>query len=92
MSITIDIAPEKEEKLKTRAKRNGKSDVAEYVKELIERDLMPPPSSLSDAERAVDDRRLEGCIVSLGSPTGIDNDGIDADLAREYAATHDDKK
>lgn len=27
--------------------------------------------------------------VSLGRPTGADNDSIDADLAREYASTHE---
>ena len=30
--------------------------------------------------------------VDLGYPTGIDNEQIDADLAREYAATHEDKR
>jgi hypothetical protein len=28
--------------------------------------------------------------VDLGHPIGIDNDGIDADLAREYANLHED--
>ena len=27
--------------------------------------------------------------VNLGAPTGADNDGIDADLAREYAQMHE---
>jgi len=44
MSITIDIAPEKEEKLKTRAKRNGQADVAEYIQKLIDKDLELSPS------------------------------------------------
>lgn len=29
--------------------------------------------------------------VSLGHPTGADNEGIDADLAREYASRHEDE-
>lgn len=29
--------------------------------------------------------------VSLGQPTGADNEQIDADLAREYASTHEDE-
>jgi hypothetical protein len=29
--------------------------------------------------------------VSLGYPTGIDNEKIDADLAHEYANTHEDE-
>jgi hypothetical protein len=27
--------------------------------------------------------------IDLGQPTGADNESIDADLAREYAAKHD---
>ena len=34
-------------------------------------------------------RELFGA-VDLGYPTGADNDSIDADLAREYAATHEE--
>ena len=29
--------------------------------------------------------------VDLGYPTGADNESIDADLAREYGATHEDE-
>jgi hypothetical protein len=29
--------------------------------------------------------------VSLGYPTGIDNEKIDADLAHEYGSTHEDE-
>ncbi|MBA3694636.1 MAG: hypothetical protein H0X15_06970 [Acidobacteria bacterium] len=28
--------------------------------------------------------------VSLGNPTGSDNESIDADLAREYGSTHEE--
>ncbi len=28
-------------------------------------------------------------MASLGYPTGVDNEQIDADLAREYACTHE---
>lgn len=44
MTITIDIAPEKEKKLAERAKNSGQSDVAEYVQKLIDRDLELSPS------------------------------------------------
>ncbi len=44
MTITIDIAPEKEKKLVERAKSSGQSDVAEYVQNLIDRDLELSPS------------------------------------------------
>ncbi len=41
MTITIDIAPETEEKLQERARKSG-ADVAEYVKGLIDKDLTTP--------------------------------------------------
>ncbi|MEJ7708587.1 MAG: hypothetical protein WKF84_01715 [Pyrinomonadaceae bacterium] len=44
MTITIDIAPEKEKKLEERAKSSGQSDVAEYVQKLIDKDLELSPS------------------------------------------------
>ena len=34
-------------------------------------------------------RELFGSL-DLGQPVGIDNEGIDADLAREYSDTHED--
>ncbi|MEK6407673.1 MAG: hypothetical protein AABN34_11975 [Acidobacteriota bacterium] len=30
--------------------------------------------------------------VDLGYPTGADNDAIDADLARDYASTHEETR
>lgn len=30
--------------------------------------------------------------VALGYPTGTDNESIDADLAREYASTHEEPR
>ena len=35
-------------------------------------------------------RNLFG-TVSLGHPTGIDNESIDTDLAKEYGSSHEDK-
>ncbi|HZO86737.1 MAG TPA: hypothetical protein VFB38_00255 [Chthonomonadaceae bacterium] len=40
----------------------------------------------SDEGIAAADAALEKTIVSLGYPTGTDNEGIDADLARAYGA------
>ena len=39
-------------------------------------------------ERRASHARLRQFTVSLGRATGIDNEGIDADLAREYGADH----
>jgi hypothetical protein len=45
----------------------------------------------SDAEKQAARERCERHFgeVNLGYPTGADNEGIDADLAREYSSTHE---
>ncbi|MBA3441844.1 MAG: hypothetical protein H0T92_18450 [Pyrinomonadaceae bacterium] len=45
---------------------------------------------VSDEERRADDARLEQHTVSLGYATGIDNESIESDLAREYGDDHRD--
>ena len=45
------------------------------------------PTTLRGSRGAV--RELFGS-VDLGYPTGTDNESIDADLAREYASTHEE--
>jgi hypothetical protein len=49
-----------------------------------------PGSARSRAELAAANARLRRHIVSLPCPPDLDNESIDADLAREYAATHAD--
>lgn len=46
----------------------------------------------TDAEQQAAQERFERHFgaVDLGYPTGADNEQIDADLAREYATTHED--
>ena len=46
----------------------------------------------TEAERRAARERFELHFgaVDLGYPTGVDNEQIDADLAGEYAATHED--
>lgn len=46
----------------------------------------------SEAELAAARARFERHfgVVDLGYPTGVDNEHIDADLAREYADTHEE--
>ena len=45
----------------------------------------------TEAEKEAARRRFESHFgeLSCGYPTGADNDSIDADLAQEYAATHE---
>jgi hypothetical protein len=50
-----------------------------------EREQMSPDDARQAEERFA--RHIGS--VGLGYPTGADNESIDADLAREYAATHE---
>ncbi len=49
---------------------------------------------LSDEEIRLAEERFARWIgaVNSGNPQSADNEQIDADLAREYGATHDDEK
>ena len=51
-----------------------------------------PPMALSEQERAEAMARLmqHAGAVNLGHPTGMDNESIDADLAREYSSAHEE--
>jgi predicted DNA-binding antitoxin AbrB/MazE fold protein len=59
-------------------------------------DLKPNTRVRVTIESPADHQRSRGTLrelfgsVDLGSPTGVDNDGIDADLAREYSNTHEE--
>lgn len=46
----------------------------------------------SGAQRSRDTLRELFGSVDLGYPTGADNESIDADLAREYASTHEETR
>lgn len=46
-----------------------------------------PPSKAAAEARERFERHIGA--IDLGQPTGADNESIDADLAREYAAKHD---
>jgi hypothetical protein len=50
--------------------------------------LPKSPSAPSAEERRAAHARLRGLTVSLGHATGIENEGIDADLEREYGDDH----
>ncbi len=58
---------------------------------LIINDISNKPETNGETKSAGSIRELFGS-VSLGHPTGSDNETIDADLAREYASTHEDEE
>jgi len=59
MPLTIELAPETEERLAAQAQARGMS-LPEYAKLFLEQQLIPPPSNLSPAERAALWRKSAG--------------------------------
>ena len=57
---------------------------------LIINDISNQPETNGEAKSAGGIRELFGS-VSLGHPSGSDNEQIDADLAREYGSLHEDE-
>ncbi len=57
---------------------------------LIINDISNKSESNGEAKSVGGIREMFGS-VSLGHPTGSDNESIDADLAREYGSTHEDE-
>ena len=93
MSLTIDTTPEIESRLQVDAAQHG-MNTAEYTLNLLQRFYSPLQKPLiTDAERTADWQRLLSFAGSVdsGDPHSADNDRIDADLAGEYANTHEDR-
>ena len=88
----LEVKEEIAERIAAGARRKGVS-VDDYLRDILDGVEAPGPSvALADDERRAANMRLRQHIVSLGYPTGIDNEQIDADLAREYSRTHDDER
>lgn len=85
MSQKLELPDELYSALVKAAKNTGITP-ADWIAEKL------PKSSLvvSAEERQRANLRLRQHIVSLGHATGADNEGIDADLAREYGDDHRD--
>lgn len=98
MSLTIDTTPEIEAQLREEAMRNG-MDVNQYMLMLVQKTLTSgarprrKPEDLTPEERAAARARLKRHFGRghSGDRNAADNDRIDADLAHEYANTHEDK-
>lgn len=86
-NITITLPDEVYQPLIAAAERQGRTPeelVAEHLAGLV---ASRPPAAPGENDKA-DITRFFGA-ASLGHATGTDNDRIDADLAREYGATHE---
>src|SRR5438876_10671602 len=72
------------------AEASGKTPAGWIQERLPKNGAIGKNADASDEELAAADAALDDCLVSLGHPLGIDNEQIDADLAREYGADHAD--
>lgn len=87
MTITLELTLEEEQRLQQYAAQQGK-DAREVALQAIKR-LTPRPQPTAQ-EIAAAKVELFSHTSSLGYATGLDNEQIDADLAREYGDDHAD--
>ena len=87
--ITITLPDEIAGPLSEVARARGQT-LEEFASESLAKSV-PKPGQVDAASVNQAEQRFARWIgsVSLGRPTGADNESIDADLAREYASTHE---
>ena len=90
-TINITLPDEVIQPLSEIARKRGQT-LEEFARERLigtipQRQQLDPEANRQAEERFA---RWIGS-VSLGHPTGADNESIDADLAREYASTHEEQ-
>ncbi len=92
-TLTIQLSDKVFAALRRRAQTEGTSP-AHWVAEALEEQFGPSAdaaSSQTDGAKQAAQERFEDHFgaVDLGCPTGVDNEQIDADLARAYADNHE---
>lgn len=90
--LTITLPDEVFVLIAEAARRTGRTPEEEAALRL--KRSAPQPSrkaNAPDAQTRPDSLEQLFGSVSLGHPTGADNESIDRDLTREYAATHEDE-
>ncbi|MGI9067222.1 MAG: hypothetical protein ACR2HX_12580 [Pyrinomonadaceae bacterium] len=89
--LTITVPDEVYGPLVEAAAREGRTPEEEAALRLKGSAPKPPhDAEARDSQAGPDSFEQLFGSVSLGHPTGADNENIDRDLAREYAATHED--
>jgi alkanesulfonate monooxygenase SsuD/methylene tetrahydromethanopterin reductase-like flavin-dependent oxidoreductase (luciferase family) len=86
--LTLELSDELYAALQQRAESTGTSP-ARVATAVLEAEIVVPTKSEAERQAARDRFRRHFGSVDLGRPTGVDNESIDADLAREYGATHE---
>ena len=89
-TLILEVSEEAYAALRRQAQAAGTSP-AHLAAAWLERQLGITGWLRSDAEKHAARERCERHFgeVNLGYPTGVENEGIDADLAREYSSTHE---
>ena len=90
-TLTFEIPEELYEAFDFIARRDGKTTEQVALEYLARRAAERRPPLSDEDRRAARERffRYAGAVNS-GDPDSADNERIDADLAREYANTHED--
>jgi hypothetical protein len=87
--LTITLPEAVYQPLAETARTQGRT-LEELAVERLAETVSRRPSVGTEGKRRGDIRRFFGS-VSSGDPRAADNERIDADLAREYGATHDEE-
>ena len=90
--ITFRVPNELYEVFERTAVRTGRSIETVAIGFMAKHAPKPRPKlSEEELREAREEFRLRIGAVSLGYPTGTDNESIDADLAREYGNTYEEE-
>ena len=91
-TLTFELADEVYVALQQMSARTGRPFEDLALEFLAKFRLKPKPKMREDESKAAMERLMRHAgAADLGYPTGIDNEGIDADLVREYGSTHEEQ-
>ena len=91
-TLTFEIPDEIYEILERQAAQEGRTTESVAIEWLNSVQPAPRPKLTEEERQAAIERfRRHAGAVSLGYPTGADNESIDRDLAREYGSSHEDE-
>ncbi len=90
-TLTVEIPDELYAAFAQMAVRDGRTVQAVALECLAKHEPRPRPQLTEEERQAAREtlRRYAGCVDS-GDPRSADNERIDADLAKEYASSHEE--
>jgi len=91
-TLTFQVCNEVYEACQQIATQYGRTEEEVVLEWLAKRASKQRPTLTEEESRAAWERLLQHAgAVKSGDPRSADNDRIDADLAREYGSTHEEK-